>query len=351
MSRGQSKAMRQGAALSSAVDKQTADAGPEAYGARSIKTRSRRTRAQLAQLDKQIIDVLRADHPQSVRHVFYRMTDPRLPEHVEKSELGYRHVQHRIAELRRAGRLPYNWIADATRWAYTTPTYGSKSEFILDMASRYRADLWSSTDFYPEVWVESRSLAGVVSGLCRELAVPLYPAGGFASLTFTYEAAQSINRNAQGREVQVFYIGDYDPAGVLIDVSIEEELRGHLDSSIELEFTRLGITEQQIRDMDLPEKPRKAGDKRALHVRATVEAEAMPAKDMRHLLRSHIEALLPDGELAAVKVAEQSEREGLRILGMQLQNEEVAEVLARCDDEEEDPDEGEADEGGTDGLP
>lgn len=58
------------------------------YRASTLK-RSRRTKEQLDQLDGQIIDVLRNDHPQSVRHIFYRMTDPRLPEYVEKSDNGY----------------------------------------------------------------------------------------------------------------------------------------------------------------------------------------------------------------------------------------------------------------------
>ena len=40
----------------------------------------RRTKARTQLLDEQIIAVLREDHPQSVRHVFYRMTDPRLGE-------------------------------------------------------------------------------------------------------------------------------------------------------------------------------------------------------------------------------------------------------------------------------
>ena len=35
----------------------------------------RRTDAQIAQLDSQIVGVLDDDHPQSVRHVYYRMTD------------------------------------------------------------------------------------------------------------------------------------------------------------------------------------------------------------------------------------------------------------------------------------
>lgn len=47
------------------------------YGARTLK-RARRTKAAVEQLDEQMLNVLRADHPQSVRHVFYRMTDPKI---------------------------------------------------------------------------------------------------------------------------------------------------------------------------------------------------------------------------------------------------------------------------------
>lgn len=40
--------------------------------------RKRFSKAGFAQLDQQIIDMLNQDTPQSVRHIFYRMTDPRL---------------------------------------------------------------------------------------------------------------------------------------------------------------------------------------------------------------------------------------------------------------------------------
>lgn len=72
----------------------------------STLKRIRRTGDQIEQLDAQIISVLREEHPQSVRYVFYRMTDPRLPEPVEKSDHGYRHVQARCVALRRSGRVP-----------------------------------------------------------------------------------------------------------------------------------------------------------------------------------------------------------------------------------------------------
>ena len=62
---------------------------------------------------------------------------------------------------------------------------------------------------------------------------------------------------------------------------------------------------------------RKAGERRRLDIRETVEAEAMPAADLRELLRETVEAFMPAGALAAAKVAEESEREGLsRLAGL-----------------------------------
>ena len=277
------------------------------YRTRTIK-RERRTKGRVDQLDDQIIAVLDEDHPQSVRHVFYRMTDPRLEEPVEKSDRGYRHVQDRLKKLRRAGLVPYGWISDATRRGYHVNTFDSAADFLRRMNGLYRADLWRNADCYCEVWTESRSLAGVIEDECEELAVSLYPAGGFSSITLAFEAADFINQRHDGRDVVIFYIGDYDPAGVLIDVALERELRAHLSPDITLHFERIGITEEQIVHFDLPTKPRKEGDRRSAQVRSTVEAEAMPAAIMRDLLRSRIEALLPPDALAIAKAAEKSER-------------------------------------------
>jgi hypothetical protein len=279
------------------------------YGARTIK-RERRTRAQVQQLDRQITEVLAIDNPQSVRHVFYRMTDPRLPEPVPKCDTrGYRPVQNRLRTLRKTGAVPYRWVTDATRRGYFTTTFDDPADFLSRMKGLYRADLWREADAYVEVWTESRSIAGVVQPLCEELAVSLYPAGGFASLSLAFEAAEYINLQSGGRPVFIFYIGDYDPAGVLIDVAIERELREHLHPDVELNFTRLAITPEQIAAYRLPTKPRKPGDRRALHVTETVEAEAMPAAVLRAMLRREIEALLPPQALSVAHAEEASARE------------------------------------------
>jgi hypothetical protein len=201
-------------------------------------------------LDRQIFDVLKADHPQSVRHVFYRMTDPRLDEPVEKSDRGYRHVQARILAMRRDLTLPYGWITDSTRQGYHTNTYGSGAEFVRAVKGLYRAPLWNQTNVHVEVWTESRSIAGVLRADCKELAVSLYPCGGFASVTLAYEAVANIVDQYEAVDWMIYYIGDYDPAGVIIDEALERELRRHLGAypeDIRLFFERLAITEEQNR--------------------------------------------------------------------------------------------------------
>lgn len=280
-------------------------------------TRARATKSELAQLDAQILNAARLAAPVSVRHLFYAMTDPRLPEPVDKTENGYRKVQRRCLALRRSGALSYGDIVDATRRGYHVATFTGAGDFIEQMAGHYRAAVWQADDPLVEVWAESRSIAGVIAAECRRLAISLYPAGGFASATLCYEAAQEID--AQDRpEAIVFYVGDFDPAGLLIDRAIERELRKHLATP--LRFNRLAINERQIAEHDLPTKPRKPGDRRRRDVAETVEAEAMPAAVLRALVAAAVECHVDPDRLATAQIAEKSERAGLVALGRSWSN-------------------------------
>lgn len=285
--------------------------------------RQRRTKAQIAQLQKQMFDVLAADHPQSVRHVFYRMTDPRLPEPVEKSERGYVTVQRQLTNMRRDRSIPYSWLSDATRAGYFVTTYDHPADALEATAQLYRRNVWASTPCYVEVWCESRSIAGVIQPVTTRYAVPLYPAGGFASLSLLYEASEYIRVVADARPVRILYIGDFDPAGVLIDKTIEAELRAHLPDH-EIELVRLGITAEQIEVMGLPTKPAKAGDKRGGFTGRTVEAEAMPAQVLRGILSAEIEAHIPENRLHVLQEAEASEREWITAIADAIRNQEAA---------------------------
>jgi len=85
-----------------------------------------------------------------------------------KTEKGYVQVQRRIVAMRRDATLPYDWIVDTSRSGIFTNTFLNPTDFIESMLWQYRADPWRSSKWYCEVWVESRSIAGVIEELCEE---------------------------------------------------------------------------------------------------------------------------------------------------------------------------------------
>src|SRR5262249_28818038 len=154
------------------------------------------------------------------RQVFYQATVAGL---VAKTEAGYDTVCRDLLALRRAGEMPYDWIADATRWQRKPNTYSSLEDAVNTLASSYRRALWDSQSVYVEVWCEKDALAGTIFAVTHEWDVPLMVSRGFSSATFCYEAAMSLRQ--QGKPCFVYHLGDRDPSGVLIDRAIERNLR------------------------------------------------------------------------------------------------------------------------------
>jgi len=166
-----------------------------------------------------------------------------------------------------------------------------------------------------EVWAESESIAGVLREVCRDARVSPYPPPGFPSRTLCWEAAQSVLAMRTIRTLTVYYVGDRDPSGLLIDDTLREHLGSHLaQGGVDLRFTRLAVTLDQVRRLDLPEKPRKATERRRPAIGMTDEAAAIPAAYLRAVVRDAVESHLPERTLDVVRVIERSEREGLRRL-------------------------------------
>ena len=249
--------------------------------------------------------VAEADRPVSIRHIFYRMVTQNL---VEKTNKGYQQLQKATVDMRDDGALPYAWIEDSSRRAYWNTGYAGVDDYAEAAASLYRRDYWTSTDTLVEVWCESRSLIGALGQVCKEYVVPLFPSGGFSSVSFTYQASVLFQESRRGNAV-VLYIGDHDQAGVLIDKAIEKRLRDFLVGwPGVLTFMRLAVNDDQIDSMDLPTRPPKVTDTRSPEVTRAVEAEAIPAPIMRDIVSSSLQALIPEQVLRQEKLIEEQEQ-------------------------------------------
>jgi hypothetical protein len=291
----------------------------EPLNVRTPKIRARQPTARIAQLRRQLIDALGESHPQSVRHCYYLMLDPSLPVYVQKGDSGYDTIQHQLKVMRLEGLIPYKWIVDATRRGYHVATFSGAADFIQRMAGNYRVDAWATSSAYVEVWCESRSIAGVIQADCEDLGVSLYPAGGFSSITMLNDAAENIAAeiSGTGKSIEIIYVGDYDPAGVLIDRDVETKLKSY---GLDINIHRIAVNQDQIARMGLSTKPRNSRDLRVPELQWTVEAEAIPAKVLRQLLRDAVESFMEPRALRAAKAAEASEQHGLMMLALDLKS-------------------------------
>lgn len=268
--------------------------------------RNRRTASAYAELDRTIIEVCEADHPLSVRGVFYRVMSAGV---VAKSEKEYGVVQRRILKLRRSGELPYSWIADGTRWHVKSRSWDSVEQALADAAVSYRRALWNDQVEYVEVWSEKEAISSIVSPVTDSYDVPLMIARGFASESFLWSTASTIR--SIGKPTTIYQLGDHDPSGIAAWDHTKRRLRDFAPE-VEISFERIAVTEEQITTLGLPTRPTKVSDSRARNFTGeSVEVDAIPTAVLKSLVEAAIERHIDPGALERTKLFEREERQGL----------------------------------------
>jgi hypothetical protein len=269
-------------------------------------SRTKRVRATAAEVEARraaLLAIVAEQHPMTVRQVFSAATVRGI---IEKTERGYDKVQSDLTELRGAGTLPYEWLADSTRTTRKSRSYGGMAEALRETARLYRRDLWADAGHRVQVWLEKDALANVVVGVTNALDVPLAVTRGYASLSFLHTQATAIA--ASGVPTFIYHLGDFDPSGVDAARSVHESLRRFAPKA-EIVFERLAVTEEQIAEMRLPTRPTKASDSRSRSFGAiSVELDAIEPQVLRGIVRTAIERHVTEDCLEQVRQVEADEK-------------------------------------------
>ena len=306
-----------------ATDDIPSDATPAEYsGARTTKGRGapRGPRKATRELRSAILDLIEMSGPPlTVRQVHYVGISHRLWEKdTDSRQRNYRKVIYNLGDMRESGTLPWDWIADNTRWVREPEMYGSAGEALEVMAALYRRNYWDTQPIRVEVWVESDSLASFVSPITERYGLPLFACRGQASKTYVHGAAQTAA--AIGKPVVILYVGDWDPTGTAIDLSVAERLERYGDGRISLEVERIAVTAAQVPGLvtsshRLNHKDTNTArfldlcDRHGLPHQA-VEAEAIEPRELRRLLRDAIEGCILDRDAwQAMRAYEEQERD------------------------------------------
>jgi hypothetical protein len=283
----------------------------EFYRLRSIK-RDRRTKAEITAIKAAITEILTESHPQTVRQVFYALT---VRGAIGKLESEYHQTVIRLlTEMRETEAIPFEWIADNTRWMRKPSSFTGLDQCLDITATSYRRNQWAVSPVYVEIWCEKDALAGVLLEETRVYDVPLMVAKGYASISFLHSAAKAIE--ARDKPSYIYHFGDLDPSGQDAARDIEAKLKRYAPEA-EIHFERVAVTRQQVEQWNLPTRPTKMTDTRAKKFIATsVELDAIPAAQLRQLVKECIERHVDKRQLGILRITEASERELLTRLAV-----------------------------------
>ena len=221
----------------------------KAYGTQKRLTKKR------IQLIEQINDIVSEYDSQgmkiTVRQVYYQCVARKI---LENNKDQYGKISDVIADGRLAGLLDWDLIEDRTRYKRENTHWKSPEQIIRAACEQYQIDKRATQPNYIEAWIEKDSLVSILENTCSRLDVPCFSCRGFPSITALHEAA---NRFRKKKNAIILYAGDHDPSGLKIPKVISERLEMF---EVNVQLYRIGLTLDQIRELDLPPYPAKESD-------------------------------------------------------------------------------------------
>lgn len=255
-----------------------------------------------------IREVLAGIQPATVRQTFYQLVSRGV---IGKTEAEYKSTVVRLlATMRRAGEIPFGWIADNTRWMRKPASHSSLADMLEQTQRFYRRAMWDDQEVYVEIWLEKDALSGVLYDVTAEFDVPLMVTRGYPSISYLYEAADAIAET--DKPAFLYYFGDYDPSGCDITRAVESGIREFAPDA-DIHFERVAVTPAQIAAWSLPSRPTKQSDSRSEGFAGdSVEVDSIPPDTLRKLVRNSIVRHIDARQMRASLAIEEQERETLR---------------------------------------
>jgi hypothetical protein len=254
------------------------------------------------------IELLAKHQPDTVRGVMYNVVSAGfLP---DTSQESYGRIQRLLNKGRKRGLIPFEWIVDNIRSTIKPSSWSGLADFADTVQRSYRKDFWAQLPEYVEVIVEKDTVAGRIATVTREFDVRLHPLRGYVSTSFAHEIA-SLWKQIE-KPITVYYIGDHDPSGRDIERSVIESLREY--SGRQFTWKRLGVEPSHFEQFNIiPLEPKKKDKRYQKFVDQygprCAEVEAIPASDLRDMVRAAITSHIPTDRWEKLQAIELQEKE------------------------------------------
>lgn len=263
--------------------------------------------------------------PITIRQLWYLMISHPYNYLINVKEV-YNSMDGWITEFRKTGEIDWKLIEDRSRHEISGRDFESSKpdeyvgKAIKGMEKRYKKELWTTQEYYVEVWLEKDTISEIVANAALPYRVLTFPAGGQSSFTKVKEGALRIIKHPNKKK-KILYLGDYDPYGHLIEHRLKRDVNLYSESKVKIEWETIGINLEQIKRLDLRpnifkekpeielekgEKPNKiVKDWEAIHGKDKWEVDALPMSEMQEVVETKILKCITDTGAWNEKIAEQ----------------------------------------------
>jgi len=241
------------------------------------------------QLIDRAVAVLKAEHPMTVRQLFYRLVSASV---ISNDRANYQLVSRLMTKARDDGRCEFDWIVDRSRPEYAPNVFTDAAEYARTVKRSYRKDYWSNQPEYVEAWVEKDAIIGSIEDVTDDLGITVRVGRGFLSTTKAHEIAEHFK--SIDKPITVFYLGDHDPSGRDIERDLYKRIRTY---GCDFTLRRLAIHKADIRKFHLPPLRIKDGDSRSTafrkkHGEQCVELDSLPPTELRKRIGDAVDNLI-----------------------------------------------------------
>lgn len=161
----------------------------------------------------QIIERYRAQgYKLTLRQLYYQLVVENI---IPNKVTEYDKIGDLLTKGRMAGVVDWDAIADRVRVPNIPYCNDGVEDAITDAHDHYRLDRQEGQHNYIEMWVEKDALSEILKRKTHYYHVNLMVNRGYTSTTALYDAWRRFHPIlAEGRKVNILYLGDHDPSGL-----------------------------------------------------------------------------------------------------------------------------------------
>jgi hypothetical protein len=242
----------------------------------------------LNKIDRVIVSYQKMGYKLTLRQLYYQLVAKgTIPNTVKE----YGKLSDLLTNARMAGLVDWSAIEDRGRKPHT-PSEWQDLESIMDSVNdSFRLPRWENQPLYVELWTEKDALTSILEPITKDFHIPLVVNKGYSSASAMYAASLRFREATRsGKQCVLLYLGDHDPSGIDMDRDIRERMKTFRADVI---VRPIGLTMEQIEELNPPENPAKVTDPRAKkyierHGDISWEVDAIPPEALDRLVRGEI---------------------------------------------------------------